>query len=307
MSVQAYVVEKTSACPIPLQQRTLRRAVTFSGEGLFTGESVTLTISPAPAGHGIYFKRLDRPDTQPLKATLDAVKSTPRCTILGNEEIQVQTVEHILSALRAFHIDNALISLTGPEIPIADGSALPFCELIKEAGIEELSVKRNIIALTEPVFFSQDDIHLVALPAQEFRVSYTLHYPFSPLIRSQFYSFSGDEENYEKEIAPSRTFCLYEEIVPLMEKGLIKGGGLESAVVIAEDRVLNPGGLRFTDEMVRHKILDLLGDLSLMQIPLLAHILAIRSGHATNVAFAKLLHNQVIKGSKHPITRESSK
>jgi UDP-3-O-[3-hydroxymyristoyl] N-acetylglucosamine deacetylase len=299
LSVQAYVVEKTSACPFPLHQRSLRRAVSFSGEGLFTGESVDLTISPAPAGHGILFKRLDRPNSSPLKATLDSVKSTPRCTIIGNEEIQVQTVEHILSALRAFHIDNALVSLTGPEVPIADGSALPFCELIKEAGVKDLIEKRNIFTLSEPVFFSQDDIHLVALPSQEFRISYTLHYPFSPLIRSQFYSFSGDEEIFEKEIAPCRTFCLYEEIVPLMEKGLIKGGGLESAVVIAEDRVLNPGGLRFTDEMVRHKILDLLGDLSLMRIPLLAHILAIRSGHATNVAFAKLLYNQVI-------TRESS-
>jgi UDP-3-O-[3-hydroxymyristoyl] N-acetylglucosamine deacetylase len=200
--------------------------------------------------------------------------------------------------LRGSNIDNALISLTGPEVPIADGSALPFVDMIKEAGIEELSVKRKIAAISEPVFFSQDDIHLIALPAQEFRISYTLHYPFSPLIRSQFYSFSGDEENYEKEIAPSRTFCLYEEIMPLMEKGMIKGGGLDSALVIAEDRVLNPEGLRFSDEMVRHKILDLLGDLSLMQIPLHAHILAIRSGHATNVAFARLLYNQVI-------TRES--
>lgn len=221
------------------------------------------------------------------------MKSTPRCTIIGNEEIQVQTVEHLLSALRAFHIDNALITLSGPEVPIMDGSALPFVEMIKEAGVEDLEEKRKIVALSEPVFFSKDDIHLVALPSSEFRISYTLHYPFSPLIRTQFYSFCGDEEHYAKEIAPSRTFCLYEEIAPLMEKGLIKGGGLDSAVVIAEDRVLNPGGLRFSDEMVRHKILDLLGDISLLQIPLLTHILAIRSGHATNVAFAKLLFNHI--------------
>jgi UDP-3-O-[3-hydroxymyristoyl] N-acetylglucosamine deacetylase len=294
LSVQAYVEEKTSACPCPLKQRTLRRSISTSGKGLFTGVTIELTISPASSGSGIWFKRLDCPNAEPLKASLEAVKSTPRCTILGNEEIQVQTVEHILSALRAFHIDNAIITLSGPEVPIGDGSALPFVEMIKEAGIQELSCRREYFTITEPVFLSQNDIHLVALPAQEFRISYTLHYPFSPLIQSQYYSFALDEEAYEKEIAPSRTFCLYEEIAPLMEKGLVKGGGLDSAVVIAEDRILNPEGLRFANEMVRHKILDLLGDLSLMQTPILAHILAVRSGHSTNVAFARLLSNQVI-------------
>ena len=300
LSVQAYVEEKTSACPCPLQQRTLRRSISTSGKGLFCGETIDLTISPAAAGTGIWFKRLDCPKSSPLKATLEAVKSTPRCTILGNEEIQIQTVEHLLSALRAFHIDNAVISLSGPEVPICDGSALPFVEMIKEAGVQELSSKREFYTISEPIFLSQNDIHLVALPAQEFRISYTLHYPFSPLIQSQYYSFVLDEENYEKEIAPSRTFCLYEEIAPLVEKGLVKGGGLDSAVVVAEDRILNPEGLRFGNEMVRHKIVDLLGDLSLMQVSLHAHILAVRSGHATNVAFARLLKNQIT-------TKESSR
>lgn len=296
MSAQAVLVEKISAFPFPLQQRSLRQPVSFSGKGLFSGTPVDLTICPAPANHGICFQRLDCPSSSLLRASLEAVRSTPRCTVLGNKDFCIQTVEHLLSALRAFHIDNALILLTGQEVPIGDGSALPFIEMIKEAGIEELSEKREFFTLSEPVFFSQDDVHFAAIPSSEFRISYTLHYPFSPLIRSQFYSFAGDEDAYEKEIAPARTFCLYEEIASLMEKGLLKGSGpetLESVVVVAEDRVLNPEGLRFTDEMVRHKVLDLFGDLSLMEVPVLAHILAIRSGHSTNVAFAKLLCNQM--------------
>ncbi len=297
MSAEIVALDKTSLSSAPFKQRTLGRPITFSGEGLFTGQPIDLVLYPAPAGHGIIFKRQDCPGSAPLRATLDAVKATPRCTILGNDQIQVQTVEHLLSALRAFHIDNALITLTGPEVPIADGSALPFVEMIKEAGVDDLGLEREVKTLSAPLFFSQEDTHLIALPAQEFRVSYTLHYPQSPLIRSQFYSFVVDEEGFEKEIAPCRTFCLYEEIAPLVEKGILKGGGLDSAVVIAEDRVLNPDGLRFNDEMVRHKILDLIGDLSLMETSFMAHIFAIRSGHSANVAFARLLLNQIKRES----------
>jgi UDP-3-O-[3-hydroxymyristoyl] N-acetylglucosamine deacetylase len=295
LSAEVLTIDKISSCPLPLKQRTLGREASFSGKGLFTGEAAHLVLLPAPAGHGIVFKRLDCPGSPSLRATLEAVKATPRCTILGNDKIQVHTVEHLLSALRAMHVDNVLVTLTGPEIPIADGSAAPFVEMIKEAGVEDLEEERKVHLLSSPLFFSHGDVHLVALPAQEFRVSYTLHYPHSPIIGSQFYSFLLDEESYEREIAPSRTFCLYEEIAPLLEKGIIKGGGLDSAVILTEDRVLNPEGLRFSDEMVRHKILDLIGDFSLMEVPLLAHILAIRSGHSTNIAFAKLLLNQIKK------------
>ncbi len=297
MSAEIITLDKASLRPMPFRQRTLRRSISYSGDGLFTGKPIELVIHPAPAGHGIVFERLDCPGSSPIRARLESVKSTPRCTILGNDQAQVQTVEHLLSALRASYIDNALITITGPEVPIADGSALPFVEMIKNGGIEELREFRKPKMLTAPVFFSQDDIHLIALPAQEFRISYTLHYPHSPLIGTQFYSFALDEESYEKEIAPSRTFCLYEDIAPMVEKGLLKGGGLESGVVVAEDRILNPEGLRFPDEMARHKILDLIGDLSLLEFPILAHILAIRSGHATNIAFAKVLFNQLNRES----------
>lgn len=297
MSAEVFSVEKVSVSALPLKQRSLQRSVSISGVGLFTGKPVQLVIHPAKPGHGIVFQRLDCPGSDPIQATLDSVKATPRCTILGNEQVQVQTVEHLLSALRALHIDNALITLTGPEVPIGDGSALGFVEMIKKSGIEEFKEQKAFQTVSAPIFFSQEDTHIIALPSQEFRVSYTLDYPQSPLIRSQFYSYTLDEDSYEREIAPCRTFCLYEEIAPLMEKGLIKGGGLESAVIIAEDRVLNPEGLRFHDEMVRHKILDLIGDLSLMGIPLLAHIIAIRSGHATNIAFARLLQTQIKRES----------
>ena len=297
MSAEVFRAYKPSESPFILRQRTLRHSISFSGKGLFTGSPIDLTIYPAKAGHGIAFQRSDHPGAPLLKASLSSVKATPRCTVLGNERFQVQTVEHLLSALSAFHIDNALIVLSGPEIPIDDGSSLIFTQKIKEAGVEDLKEKRTAIAVSSPLFFSDEDTHIIALPSHEFRISYTLHYPHSPLIRTQFYTVGVDEESYEKQIAPSRTFCLYEEIAPLVERGLIKGGGLDSAVIIAEDRVLNPEGLRFRDEMVRHKILDLIGDLSLIGVHLLVHIIAIRSGHSTNIAFARLLEEQVNRGS----------
>jgi UDP-3-O-[3-hydroxymyristoyl] N-acetylglucosamine deacetylase len=254
---------------------------------------VDLTINPAPAGYGVRFQRSDRPEKPILKATLDAVQATPRCTIIGDQQVQVRTVEHLLAALRAFHIDNALIVLNGSEVPIGDGSAAPFCDLIKMAGIETLEMRRDIYTLSEPVCLSRDDgVSLVAFPSSDLRISYTLHYSFT----SQFYAFCEDEEIFEREIAPCRTFCLYEEIEPLIREGYLKGGSLESALVIADGRLLNPDGFRFRDEMARHKILDLFGDLSLMQIAFSAHILAVRSGHATNVAFAKLLYEQLTNG-----------
>lgn len=274
------------------KQRTLERKVSLSGVGLFTGEQATLSIAPAEADSGVNFRRTDLPRRPFLPATLEYVQGTPRCTMIGSQGSLVQTVEHLLSALRSYQIDNALIEIHGPEVPILDGSAKGFVELIEEAGIAELHEERIVAKLERPVFWSQGDTHLIALPADEYRISYTLHYPHSPFIGSQYYSFVASETRFKNEIAPCRTFSLYEEIVPLIEKGFLKGGSLANAVLIRDNAVLNPEGLRFHDEMVRHKILDLIGDLSLIT-PFTAHIIAIRSGHASNVAFAKELAKQI--------------
>jgi UDP-3-O-[3-hydroxymyristoyl] N-acetylglucosamine deacetylase len=230
---------------------------------------------------------------------LDHVVSTPRCTILGNHKFTIHTVEHLLSALKAMGVDNAILAISGPEVPIMDGSSEAFVEAILKAGIVELEEEKEIYTLDSPISWSKGDIHLVAIPAQEFRISYTLHFPESAILKSQYFSIVINPQNFAEQIASCRTFCLYEEIAPFIESGLIKGGGLDNAVIIKNDVVINPDGVRFSDEMVRHKILDLIGDLSLVSCPFYAHIIAIRSGHASNIAFAReLLNHLSIKQEK---------
>ncbi len=276
------------------KQRTLAKSVSFSGIGLFTGEKVNVTFLPSIENSGIVFQRSDLPNKPVLPAKVEHVRSTPRCTIIGNEVFSIQTVEHVLAALKAYGIDNLIIELDGPEIPSFDGSAAPFVELIEKAGVTSQSLPKEIYCLSAPVFWSKGEVHLVALPSDEFRISYTLHYPHSEFLKSQFYTLAINGENFKKEIAPARTFALYEEIVSLIEKGGIKGGSLENSVVIKGGSILNPEGVRFEEEMARHKILDLIGDLSLVGRNFLAHIIAIRSGHFSNTSFAKELENSMI-------------
>lgn len=277
----------------PSKQKTLKKSVSISGSGLFTAEKAVLTIIPASVGNGIVFRRKDLPGSPLVPADLDRVVSTPRCTILGTKECTIHTVEHVLAALYALEIDNAVLELTGPEVPIVDGSSAPFVEAILTAGILQQGQREQSHFLQKPVSWSKDDVHIVAVPAEEFSISYTLHYPQSKVLQSQYHQTKIDAKTFSREIAPCRTFCLYEEITPFIESGLIKGGGLNNAVIIKDDLVVNPEGIRFQDEMVRHKILDLLGDLSLIPIPFTAHIIAIRSGHSSNIAFARVLYDHI--------------
>ncbi|WP_420421918.1 UDP-3-O-acyl-N-acetylglucosamine deacetylase [Simkania sp.] len=272
-------------------QRSLKKPASMDGIGLFTGAKTELTLRPAPEGTGILFQRMDLPNKPTLAANVENVLETPRCTILGNSEFQIQTVEHILSTLKAFDLDNVIIEIDGPEVPSCDGSALAFVDMIQKAGVLSQTATKKVYHLETPVFWSKGDVHLVALPAEEFRISYTLNYPNSELLKSQFYTVHVNEETYKQEIAPARTFSLYEEVVPLIEKGNIKGGRLDNAVIIKGDSILNPEGVRYRDEMVRHKILDLIGDLSLVGDSFHAHVIAIRSGHFSNTSFARELVN----------------
>lgn len=274
-------------------QKTVQKEIKVSGIGLFTGEKVSLKIVPAPEDTGIVFQRIDLLLKPIIPAKLSFVREAPRCTRLANEKVSIHMVEHLLSALSAMGIDNAKIEVEGPEIPAADGSAKLFVDLIEMAGIRELKAPRIFKKIKEPIYWSEGEVHLIALPSNEFRVSYTMHYPHSPLLRSQYYTVLMSPQRFKDEIAPCRTFSLYEEILPFIEKGIIKGGGLENALVIKGDQILNPEGARFCDEMVRHKILDLLGDLSLIGSPFLGHIISVRSGHSSNVAFAKLIANKL--------------
>lgn len=277
----------------PHKQKTVKNPFSISGFGIFTGEEATLTLHPAEPNTGIVFKRADLPGNPELKAQLQSVVSTPRCTILGNKQFTIHTVEHILAALSALGIDNAFLELTGPEVPILDGSSMQFVEAILEEGMEQQEASKAYAELKTPFSWTKDDVHLIALPSKEYKISYMLHYPESQLLRAQYFSTPINPTSFIDELAPCRTFCFYEEIKPLIESGLIRGGGMDNAVIIKEDTVINNDGMRYAEEMARHKILDLIGDLSLMPISFHAHIIAIRSGHASNVAFAKGLYTHL--------------
>lgn len=276
------------------KQRTLKDFSYFSGIGIHTGKEVGLRFCPAKEGTGIIFKRVDLPSCPIIPATVEYVQDTSRSTTIGIKDVRIHTVEHVLSAIKAFSIDNLCIEISSIEPPVGNGSSDVFVDMIENVGIVEQEQSVPIIKIQQPVYWSEGDIHLVALPHDGYRISYTLSYPGSPFLRAQFHSVLVNEENFKTEIAPCRTFSLYKEISALMDRGLIKGGSLDNAVVIKDDVILSKGGLFFPDEMARHKILDLIGDLSLIGFDFHAHIIAIRSGHASNFAFAKKLLNQMM-------------
>ncbi|MCB1118658.1 MAG: UDP-3-O-acyl-N-acetylglucosamine deacetylase [Chlamydiia bacterium] len=269
------------------KEQTLGASVDFTGIGLHTGKPVTLVFRPAPPGTGVVFRRVDLSGCPEIPASVSYVVETERNTTIGFEGIKIYTVEHVLAALKAFNVDNVWIDLDNIEPPVGNGSSDIFVQMIEEAGVEVQKGEMAARSLPHPVVYSDGEIHVVALPHPTFKVSYTLHYPHSEALKTQYFSLEVTQESFVKELSPCRTFALYEEIEFLIDRGLICGGSLDNAVVIKDDVVLSKGGLFFPNEMVRHKILDLIGDLSLVGIPFNAHIVAIRSGHRTNVALAK--------------------
>lgn len=275
------------------KQKTLNNPVEFSGIGIHTGEVVTLRFCPAKEGSGISFKRVDLPSQPIIPATVEYVCDTSRSTTLGIGNVRIHTVEHVLAALSAYNIDNLSIEINSIEPPVGNGSSDIFVDMVEKAGVVEQEGIVPIVTLQKPVYWSEKDIHLTAIPYDGFKISYTLHYPDSKALKTQFHSLLVDSASFKKEIAPCRTFSLYEEVSFLMDKGLIKGGSLDNAVIIKEDAIFSKNGLFFPDEMVRHKILDMIGDFSLVGFDFHAHVIAIRSGHASNFAFAKKLYNYI--------------
>ena len=280
------------------KQQTLKKPVEFSGIGLHTGVEVTLRFLPAKEGTGRVFKRIDLPGQPIIPATVEYVSGNTRNTTLGVADVRIHTVEHVLAAISAYNIDNIIIEINGIEPPIANGSSDVFVKMIEDAGILEQKATLAIVKLSQPVYWSEDEIHIVAIPCDCFKISYTLNYLNTKLLKSQYYSIDLNSDSFKKEIASCRTFSLYEEVSALMDRGLIKGASLNNAVVIKDDTILSKGGLFFPDEMCRHKILDMVGDLSLIGFDLHAHIISIRSGHASNVAFARKLFNFITTESK---------
>ncbi len=274
------------------RQTTLAKEATYEGVGLHTGETCHIRFRPAPAGSGIVFVRVDLPGEPEVRvAPENAVYDTKqgRRTILREGPAEVHTVEHLLAAVTGSGIDNLRIELDSrePGEP-ADGSAIPFVRLFREIGLEKLDADRNYFKVPHPVRFAHDGIELVALPYDGFRVSFTIQYD-NPVIGTQHAAYDVVPGVFEDEIAPARTFVLRRDVEQLRRAGLIRGGTIDNAVVVNDDGVANEGGLRFPDEFVRHKILDLVGDLSLLGRPVRGHVMAWRSGHATHVEFVKAL------------------
>jgi UDP-3-O-[3-hydroxymyristoyl] N-acetylglucosamine deacetylase / 3-hydroxyacyl-[acyl-carrier-protein] dehydratase len=275
-------------------QHTLAKSVSLSGSSLHTGEEVTLTLRPAPVGHGKAFRRSDIPDSPAVQAHIGHVKEVERRTTLVDGPGTVHTVEHILSALSGLGVDNCLIEMDASEPPICDGSSRPYVELIKSAGLVDQGHPRTVWEITEPIHIEAKNGALMTIvPDPAFRVSCTNVGPEGRF--TQFQSLTITPEIYEKEIAPARTFVFYEEVKPLMDKGLIKGGSLENALVVRGEQVLSKEALRFKDEFVRHKILDIVGDLALFGRPIRGHVIAIKPGHGPNSELCAAIAKQHAK------------
>ncbi len=273
------------------RQHTLAKAVSMTGTSLHTGEQVTLTLQPAPENFGFKFRRVDLEDKPFISALAEKVQKVERATTIAEGGVNVHTVEHVLSALTGMGVDNAIIEMDANEPPIADGSAMPYVELIKSAGLVEQKETRKVFEIREPIYQeTRDGTILTIVPDKKFRVSCTNVGPNGRF--TQYFSTEINPETYEKEIAAARTFVYYEDIAPLMEKGLIKGGTVEAAIVIRGDSLLSKQPLRFADEFVRHKILDIVGDLMLSGKRIQGHVIAVRPGHGPNTELARAVVKQ---------------
>jgi UDP-3-O-[3-hydroxymyristoyl] N-acetylglucosamine deacetylase/3-hydroxyacyl-[acyl-carrier-protein] dehydratase len=279
-----------------MKQRTLARAVSVKGNGLHTGNAVTLTLRPAPAGHGVVFRRLDLAGHPEVRPNIELVGDLVRNTTVQSGHAKVHLVEHILSSLHGCGVDNVVVELDASEPPILDGSARPFVNLILEAGLETQDAERAYVELDAPVSVTRGSSSIIALPCDELRITCTSSDDRG--VHTQHLALTVDPENYQTQIAPARTFTVYEEIEELLKLGKIKGGSLDNAVVLRGDKIISKEPLRFKDEFVRHKMLDLVGDIMLLGKPLKAHLIAIRPGHAINAELCKAIAERLKTGAK---------
>ena len=263
-------------------QSTIKRGVSFSGEGLHTGNLCTVTLAPATPGSGINFII----EGIKIPASYEFVIRTDRSTTVGIDELEVSTIEHLMAAICGLQLDNLTIEVSGSEIPILDGSAYHLSKIILDAGIHTYDIKRDSIDIQEPIHFTSSSGSVYDFrPASSFSIEVRLDYP-SPLLKDQSFLFSGFE-NFLAEMAPARTYCFDYEVRELLNRGLIKGGSLENALVITEDS--DPAEWKFNNEPARHKALDLLGDLSLFRKQLNGHLTAFKPGHSSNIEFCRHL------------------
>jgi UDP-3-O-[3-hydroxymyristoyl] N-acetylglucosamine deacetylase/3-hydroxyacyl-[acyl-carrier-protein] dehydratase len=285
-----------------MKQRSLLREVSIKGNALHTGDAVHMTFKPAPVNHGIVFKRTDLHGHPELKPRVDQVTDLVRATTIQVGHAKLHTVEHVLSALHGCGIDNVMIEIDASEPPIMDGSARPFVQLIQSGEPVEQDAEREYFTLTETISVARGNSSIIALPYDGLKITCTSADDRG--IHTQHLSLVIDPEVYAAQVAAARTFTIYEDIEELIKMGKIKGGSLDCAVVIKGDKIISKEPLRFADEFVRHKILDIIGDILLLGVPLKAHIVATRPGHAVNAELTKVLfekYNAWKKGGKKPV------
>ncbi|MCK4957394.1 MAG: bifunctional UDP-3-O-[3-hydroxymyristoyl] N-acetylglucosamine deacetylase/3-hydroxyacyl-ACP dehydratase, partial [Candidatus Cloacimonetes bacterium] len=295
-------------------KQTIKGEISYRGVGLHSGETSTITFKPANEDSGIVFVRTDLENSPEIPADIDHVIDISRGTTIGINGASVATIEHVMAAIKGLNIDNIRIEVTGSEVPVADGSAIIFLELLKKVGIEKQKAEREYLEIEEPISFSapSDNVDIVIVPSNDFKVTFMVDYQQNAL--GTQYTTMQSLEDFEKDFASARTFCFLHEIIMLKEAGLIKGGTLDNALVVANpqtpqaeidklreifnieeditigsDGMLNHKPLRYHNEFVRHKVLDLIGDFALLGVPIKGHILAARSGHKTNVELVKKL------------------
>lgn len=289
-----------------MKQRTILREASIKGKSLHTGEEVNLTLKPAPENHGIVFRRIDLYGKPEIKALVDLVEDLVRSTTIADGHTKVHTVEHVLSALNGCGVDNVLIEMDASEPPILDGSAKHFVNLVQEAEPVEQKAERSYFVLEEPISVTRGGSSIIALPYDGFRVTCTSADDRG--IHTQHLMMDIDPESYVAQIATARTFTIYEDIEELLKLGKIKGGSLDSAIVIKGDKIVSKEPLRFKDEFVRHKILDIVGDIVLAGMPIKAHIVGVRPGHALNAELSRAFRKKIlekIKGTKKKLAEKN--
>jgi UDP-3-O-[3-hydroxymyristoyl] N-acetylglucosamine deacetylase len=268
-------------------QNTISKEISITGKGLHTGQNIRMNLSPAPQDTGVVFIRSDKGGIR-IKAGISAVADTTFATTLASKGAKVGTVEHLLAAFSGLHIDNVYVELDGPEVPILDGSASPFISLIIEAGIATQAKTVPFMKILEPVVVMEGHSQIAVTPYDGTRITYRLFYTH-PAFGEQKMSFDVSSLNFINEIAPARTFGFLRDVEMLRSKGLAKGGTLDNALVLGDTDIINGNKMRFDDEFVRHKILDAVGDMSLIGLPILGHVIANKSGHTLHVKLLRKL------------------
>lgn len=273
-------------------QRTLKKEILCSSIGLHTGRKVNMMIKPAPVDTGIVFVRKDLPDARPISANFEMVYDTTLATSLGYGGVTVSTVEHLLSAFSGMGLDNAVIEIDSFEVPIMDGSSRPFVDMLKRVGTRTQGKSKKMLVIKKPVSVKEGDVSAMLLPSEEFKITYEIDFTHKAIGR-QSYGFIFSDKNYEDNICHARTFGFLKDVEFLQAKGLGLGASLDNAIVLDDEKIINKSGLRMPDEFVKHKILDAIGDLFLLGMPIIGHFVAHKSGHRlNNLLLRELMQNE---------------